>query len=315
MGPQEEAELGPTEALLVETYGLRLLAYLCGADEELMLSRLKGTVRLSDAAEAVMGSDLVGLAKHVAGQLASEGNLPKRFALEFLGRPAGDGLHSLGTLLRLRAGGRLDWSVDAGGDPVVSALWSLAIDAFPVLLVPPDPGWRTPLLSLYQHPARRQLQAAVQEDGDLRRLFTADDPGIGRKGFVYSSLGRGGGLQDVMFGETIIGSAWDLLSMTRRNPGLSDLLQQVGDNLSALRVAVRGGQATVPARIVFTGFTTQEGRSIRTPWGVLRPLEDWERTLAPPGLEGGVSGADSAGELTTVSYAGEVTTQLVVSRG
>jgi len=191
-------------------------------------------------------------------------------------------------------------------DAVKAPLRRLVIDAFPLLIAPQDPYWRAPHVSLYQHPARAELQAAIQRDEGLGRLFTTDDPGLGRSGFIHTSLGRGGSIQDVMFGELVLVAAWDWLTMTERAPGLFNLVQQVDKNIDALRAVAAGGQVPLPARLVFTGFTTERSRSIETPWGVLRAIEPWERELAPPGLAGGVSGADATGNQTTVSYAGEM---------
>jgi hypothetical protein len=303
---------GPAEALLLETYGVRLLAFLCGADEDVMRARLDGDRTLTDDAEAVLRGPLMALAQRVAAQLVAQPNLPKHLALDFLARPFSDGERSLGLRLRAEARGREDVLPSADTDPVKAALFRLAADAFPVLLAPTDPHWRTQHISLFHHPARSALQTAVQQDEVLRKLFTDDDPGLGRRGYLYTSLGRGGSFQDVMFAEMILTSAWDSLTMTAPAPNLADLLQRVDSHVEALRSAVRGEPVLVPGRIVFTGFSTDEPRVIETPWGVLRPLEAWERQLSPPGLEGAVSGTDALGNHTTVSYAGEMVLEILV---
>lgn len=304
--------LGSAESLLLETYGVRLLAFLCGVDEDVMRTRLDGDRTLSNDAEAVLSGPLVTLAQRVAAQLVEQPQLPKQFALDFLARPLGDGEPSLGVRLRTEARGREDGLPSVDGDPVKAALFRLAADAFPVLLAPTDPHWPTPRISLFQHPVRPALQRAVQQDEFLRKLFTDDDPGLGRRGYLYTSLGRAGSFQDVMFSEMIISSAWDSLAMTVPAPSLADLLKRVDTHVDALRLAVRGKPVSVPGRIVLTGFSTDEPRVIETPWGVLRPLEAWERQLAPPGLEGAVSGTDTLGNHTTVSYAGEMVLEILV---
>jgi hypothetical protein len=306
MEPVPREELGPAEALLLETYGVRLLAFLCGTDEDAMRARLSGDSTFTDNAEAVLMGPLMALAQRVAGQLTERPTLPKHFALEVLGRPFGDSGRSLGVLLRTEARGQEDDLPSAGGDPIKDALHRLALDAFPMILAPTDPHWPTPYLTLFQHPGRSALQAAVQQDEALRQLFTEDDPGLGRRGYLYTSFGRGGSFQDVMFAEMILKSSWDSLTMTRPAPSFADLLEQVDAHVEALRSAARGDSVVVPGRIVFTGFITDQPRAIKTPWGVLRPLEQWERELAPPGLEGAVSGTDALGNQTTVSYAGEM---------
>lgn len=304
--------LGPAEALVLETYGLRLLAFLCGVEEEAMWARLAGVGALIETAEAVLMGPLISLAQRVAAQLAEQPSLPKAIALDFLALPLAADQRSLGVLLRTEARGQEEVVPPPCGDPIKAALHRLAVDAFPVLLAPTDPHWRTPHFSLFHHPARAELQAAVQQDEALRQLFTDDDPGLGRRGYLYTSHGRGGSFQDAMFAEMILASAWDFLTVTQPRPSLADLLARVGVHIDALRMAVRGEPVLVPGRIVFTGFVVHEPRAIATPWGVLRPIEEWERKLAPPGLEGAVSGTDAVGEHTTGLYAGEMVLETLV---
>ncbi|MBM7806194.1 hypothetical protein JOD57_002031 [Geodermatophilus bullaregiensis] len=210
--------------------------------------------------------------------------------------------------LHLAAGGDVsDLLPDSSDDPVVSALIEMTIDSFPLLLAPADAFWPTPRLSLYHHPQQLELQTAIQADATLARLFPEDDQGIGRRGFFYSSLGRGGGVQDVMFGEMIIASAWGALGMTTEEPSLHSLTALVRHNLKVLRQGIKGQQPAIPARMVFTGFTTRDGQSITTPWGALRPVRDWERSHAPASLEGDVVGTQHDGTEVKVSYAGEMT--------
>lgn len=100
--------------------------------------------------------------------------------------------------------------------------------------------------------------------------------------------------------------------MTCAQPGLADLVDHVNRNVDVLRTVLAGGEAKVPARIVFTGLTTGSLK-IETPWGPLRPLHEWERSLAPPDLEGVVAGSDEQGRQVTVSYAGEMVLETEVS--
>ena len=120
-----------------------------------------------------------------------------------------------------------------------------------------------------------------------------------------NSLGRGGTIQSVMFAETVIASAWDSVLMATTSPSLADLRKAIGETVDVLRSALDGDTAKVRAILAFTGIATG-GRSIKTPWGMLRPITEDERRSAPSMLEGGVSGTDSEGRSVTVSYAGEV---------
>jgi Apea-like HEPN len=227
--------------------------------------------------------------------------------LDILSHSAPDGESSIGAALHRAAGGEIPGDLLAGvDDPVKSALDRMAIDAYPLLLAPVDRQWRIPRVSLFQHPLRAALQASIQADPALARLFPEEEEGLGRSGYMYTSLGRGGGFQDAIFGEMIIASAWDTAAMATRVPALSQLIEQIHRNVDTLRLAAAGKQVAVPARVICTGFTTHGGRSIATPWGPLRPLHEWERDLAPAALEGAVTSTHQDGKEVTVSYASEM---------
>lgn len=308
----ETAQLGQVEALVLETYGLPLLAYLCATDETNIRRRLEGAPVLELAGEEVLTRELVPLAQYVASQVAAQPGLPRSFSLDVLARPTSDGHMSIGLALRRAAGGDVPdgLALRIADDAVKSEVTHMTMDAFPLLLAPTDPDWPMPRVSLYQHPRRAGLQAAVQADAVLQRMFTEDDSGLGKRGYILTSLGRGGTFQDVMFGDMIITSAWDTVRMTRQHPSLVDLVEQVHLNIDALRDAIGRGNPTVRALVVFTGFTTRDAQQVPTPWGLLRPLQGWERDLAPRALEGAVSGTSEDGSQVTVSYAGEMVLEL-----
>ena len=174
-----------------------------------------------------------------------------------------------------------------------------------VALVPLEEPWRHRHLSYYQHPLRADLQRAVHDDEQLSKMYPSDDGDFGRRGAIMNSLGRGGTIQSVLFGETLIGAAWDLALMSTLSPSLADLYEAISGSLDVLRAALAGGPTETRALLAFTGLTTA-GRSVETPWGSLRPIADHERAAAPPMLEGAVSGTDDNGRSVTVSYGGEV---------
>jgi hypothetical protein len=305
-------QLGQVEALILETYGLPLLAYLCATDEKTLRQRLENLTVLKPDAEQVLIGQLVPLAQHVASLVAARPGLPRRFSLDVLGTVPPGGTTSVATALRIASGGSVpdEYGQKVATDPVKYALTLLAIDAFPLLLAPTDSDWPMPRVSQYQHPQRPKLQEALQSDPVLYRLFEEDDPSIGKMGYALNSLGRGGSIQDVMFGEMIIASSWEAVRRTRQNPGLSAFIEQVQQSLDVIREAVRKGKPTVRGRLILTGFTTHDSLSIQTPWGLLRPLQEWERRLAPATLEGSVMGTDSEGKQVSVSYAGEMVLEM-----
>lgn len=303
---------GPSDALLLETFGPRLLAYLSNVDEDQIGDRFRNGVALPEVSESAL-TQLIPLAERIARQRLDQPGLPLSFALDVLGVVPDGAETSVGNLLRLSAGGEIETQEAgrAGDDKVKVFLFRLARDAYPQLLVPVDEPWHFFHLSFFRHPARAELQTAVHEDEQLSQLYPSEDGGLGRGGVVFNSLGRGGTIQSVMFGETLLSAAWDLASMSASSPTLADLYHALDVSVDVLRSAISGKETETRALLAFTGFTTS-GRPIKTPWGDLRPIAEHERASAPASLQGAVSGTDAAGRSVTVSYAGEVVLDTVL---
>jgi hypothetical protein len=124
--------LGAAEALLLETLGSPLLAYLLAVDEAEIDARLEGSGELRPAAEAVLQNELLQIAEHVAAESSKHQGLPPAYALQLLGsfhEPSGT---SVGNALRLSAGGSIPQAPDPGPDPLKSVLVRLAGDAYAV---------------------------------------------------------------------------------------------------------------------------------------------------------------------------------------
>lgn len=133
----------------------------------------------------------------------------QRFQLtHFLGSsPSGDGF-SLAVQFRLQAGGVLP-AGPASEDVFLASLFDMALDAFPLQLLPPlkvDPHF--PLTGqLYRHPSMSAFCRAALEDGNLSPLFpdalaTWDGSNDGNlleiQTYLTWSTGSGGTLQLVM---------------------------------------------------------------------------------------------------------------------
>ncbi|MDP8931854.1 MAG: HEPN domain-containing protein [Actinomycetota bacterium] len=300
---------GPTEALLAETLGLRLLTYLCAVTSQEMERRLASGDILEPAAESVLTDHLVPLAQQVASHQTANPGTPTALALHPLGNFDAETGTSVGNALRMAAGGKLAEPLvgsSADRDQVKALLFRLARDSYPLLLAPLDEPWQVPHLSLFQHPTRAELDAALAKDAELSRLYQDEDPVLGRRGAMYNSLGRGGSIQSVMFGATVISAAWNAATMVSETPLLIDLLRTIDANVDIIREAVDDRQPPVRALLVFTGLMTDGGATVETPWGTLRPLNEIERRASPPLLEGAVSGTGQDGKSVTVSYGGEL---------
>ena len=273
-----------------------------------MESRLDGEQVLTPAAEAVLLTYLVPLAESVARQRATHPGLPTSFALEVLGRFDPSTGTSLGNTLRMLAGAQVVQPTPdtTTGDKVKALLLQLARDSYPLFLAPSEGPWDFPHVALYQHPSRAELNDAVKSDRVISRLYADDDPPLGRRGYIYNSLGRGSSIQSVMFGDTVIDAAWNAARMGSATPSLEELFEQIDTNIDLIRSAISGQEIHLRALLVFTGLVMSRASAVATPWGTLRPLSEVERLVSPARLEGSVSGTDQDGKSVTVSYAGEL---------
>jgi hypothetical protein len=294
------------EALLAETFGIPLLSYLCGVGRDEVQRRLDGEMVLSELAEDMLRRSLVPLAQNVARQISAQPGPPAALSLEILGRVEQGADTSVGNLLRQEAGAELPEPVVGtvgDSDRVKIALFLMARDCYPVLLAPTG-SWPS-RISLLSHPASDALQEALLGDEHLGKLYPDEDPGLGRRGMHYNSIGRGGGGQSVSFGGVVIAAAWDFVVMTESEPSLGDLLRVIDRNIDTIRAAAGGGTPEVDALLVFTGFSLPEGTVVETVWGTLRPLNALEARATPEMLAGSVSGVGPDGASVTVAYGGE----------
>lgn len=298
---------GSADALLLETFGPQLLAYLSNVDEQQIDQRFREGTPLPERSEAAL-QQLIPLAERVAQERLDRPGFPPWLSLESLGVVPDGAESSIGNIVRQSAGGDIERPAPGlaeDDDDVKSVLYRLARDAYPQLLAPTEEPWQHLPLSFFRHPSSADLQRAVHADEHFSRMYPSDDGSLGRCGAVFNSLGRGGTIQSVMFGSTLIRAAWDLALMSTARPSLSNLYEAISASVDVLRAALSGTATDTRALLAFTGITIA-GRTIETPWGVLRPITEDERNSAPSMLEGAVSGTDAEGKHVTVSYSGEV---------
>jgi hypothetical protein len=128
------ADLTKEGALLADTFGTQLLAYLCAADQEAIGRRLEGHAALGQAQEEVL-AELLALATQLAAT-AAEDNVPVAMRLEVLARFDRAAGTSIGNVLRRHAGGEVDLAMP--DDPVARPLTLLLRDVLPLMLVPAE---------------------------------------------------------------------------------------------------------------------------------------------------------------------------------
>lgn len=297
-------------ALLADTFGVPLLAYLCAVDEDGILRRLEGKAQLRPAQEEVL-SQLLAIAARLAAD-ASAKNLPVALRLDVLGRFDERAQTSVGNALRLHAGGDIQFA--APGDAVLAPLTLLLRDVYPLMLIPRERSFiPRPHMTgaLWTSPHRKALEEAVLADPDLSRLFVEESDQSGWTSMIYRSTGSGGTVQLWSLPDLLLTNAW-WLGESDNDRSLQSLAKHLHTLTDLLRGAVRGDACTVKSLVGLTGIVFDGVEKVDLPFGVLRPIRDHERGLAPPSLEGAVSHTSADGDTVTASYAGDVVFESVV---
>jgi len=293
------------EALLIETFGFPFLEYVSATDEPTLRARLEGTVQLPAQVEQALEA-LVPIAEHVAAEAAKSKLGSPSFHLQMFVFPSETQL-GVWNELRLAAGGALPQVPEIADDELASLLLQVALVQYPSYLLPDDPSDPFPPrgFNLFRHPSQPRLVQLIGSDERLSRLFTDDDPGLGKQGFVYTSLGHGFGLQSVMLGEMLLRAGWDGARMWSSKPTFDSFCTEALNALEVVRSVAIGEPARIRALVAFTGVLPGD-REISTPWGSLRAPTEVERQAAPASVAGAVTGTDADGNQVTVSYAGEM---------
>jgi hypothetical protein len=197
-------------------------------------------------------------------------------------------------------------------DPVLAELRALAVDLYPLLLMPRGelPFGHTGGAA-YQHPRHKALVEVLRADPAISRLV----PGPTEKGalvMVYRSTGSGSSVQVEMLGETLVNAGWDRLR-ARGVRDLAALEAAIDEVVATLRSAAAGRPATCPALLAFAGLTLPHGvDEVVLPFGRLRRAREADRWLFPAGLTGGLEATDEAGTRTRIDYAGDVVLETAV---
>jgi hypothetical protein len=176
---------GSAEALLLETFGTRLLAYLCAVEESAIEARIDGKAALPPRAEGVLQGELIPIALHVAGDPARHPHIHSLLLVGALSGRHEASATSIGNAIRLAAGGALP-QPPSGPDHLGNLFCQLAIDQYPVFLVEKVEAWHPLGASFSTWPLSDELHGFVLADPDLSHLFPSDDPGVGRCGFIFS---------------------------------------------------------------------------------------------------------------------------------
>jgi len=223
--------------------------------------------------------------------------------------PCGIDDRALGTALRELAGGIVP-QVDARTPPLERTLMRIATDAYPALLIQNSfaaSRGAMPLLSLHSHPLHDAFQSAADSDQQLHRLIAIGaEPGH-EEDLLYRSTGNGMTFSPTLLVDQLINAAWALAQLDILTPTVSQLTTEATRTLGRTRRALRGG-TTVPALVGFTGVLLPENSGpVMFGSARLRPTDGRDDPFSRmTGLTGGTSTYDNHGEVTSLTYAGDL---------
>lgn len=184
---------------LEEAIGAKALAYVLGCDTDSILLLVSGEVPFSKEQVSVL-RELAALREQIPGMF---GDAPVSDIVRFVLTQVDESGTSTARSLRLRAIGTEQTPV--GNDDMECAFITLALDAYPALLLPPEADlFPMPLMNnmslrvsslLHQHPHAKAFGEAALLDPVLQDIFIEENKHSGYVAMVYRNTGHGSGLQ------------------------------------------------------------------------------------------------------------------------
>jgi hypothetical protein len=264
---------------LEREFGLPFLAYVCAANEAVILERLRTGRSLNESVEGVLDR-LRLLAETPTPITAGWGPTRWRVYEKLREITAGETEFQR---LRRACGGSIE--CPSSQDSLINTLLRIALDVYPLLLVPRgEPAypmtWDLPTQlhlaqAAHEHRDAVAFEAATVADADLRRLFPKHDAVNGRCGAIDLSTGASRDIFLKFFSSAIIELAWwecrlDLAAI----PTAEQLLSHVPMVIDNIRDLARGNSVPTIARIGFNGIALHRWTQMQTSVGTLRAETD-----------------------------------------
>jgi hypothetical protein len=145
---------------------------------------------------------------------------------------------------------------------------------------------------------------AVLRDAIFQNVFYAGNEATGQVANIYRNTGNGGGPQLVMLAEMLLGAAWRRVADDGRSPEL--FAMEAVKEVQLARKLLSGKPHTIAACIAFAGGLLPPDARLEILEGVVRPITDADRALAPESLKGQLTGTDAAGTTTLINYDGDI---------
>jgi Apea-like HEPN len=291
---------------LEDAVGPKLLAYLLGCDLDSLPSIVAGDHQPSDKQTEVI-SAFSRLHRGFPREL--DVGTQKELVRTWLVQVEGDG-RSVARSMHEHASGIEE--IPSGEDDLERALLGLSEDSFPAFLLPPDPMPMPPdedisfrLSSLlHNHPQAAAFSEAALSDPVLQRVFAEDNPNTGRTAMIDRNTGNGSSVQLSMLPDTFLRAAWRRLR--DGDPSPRALADEAIKELRLSRDLLAGKRRTILAKLAFTGILLPSDSRLELRDGVVRPVTEADRRIAPDPLKGQLSGTDASGKSTTINYDGDV---------
>ena len=169
----------------------------------------------------------------------------------------------------------------AQDDSVLDTLGILCAIAYPYILLPTSyySGQMVILPSMCWMDEEKDFSEAVKNDPTLVKLFHTTDEN-NTWGSVDNSLGTGGAVQLNFLSTYILTSAAILITLRTASP--EAYFKAACDYVQAIRAAVNGEKATVPAFAFYAGTGLPEGKNIPLDTGELKPISKEAQRFIPP---------------------------------
>jgi hypothetical protein len=288
-----------------EAIGGRLLAYILDCEIEALPALLSGDIRLTERQHAIVSS-FSALRKSIPETLD---DLSVKLLVRGCLTQSGEDGKSMATSLRGPVAE--DEHIPAGQDDIERALILLAVDAYPLLLLSPDPALPAIVNSfgphiaklLFRHPQQESFGEAVLQDPVLRDIYASKDEPAGHLITVPRGTDKDE-QQLLLLSDMLLRSAWRQLAVEEST--LSRFIVAGLEELRTIRAVFAGEKRTITAKLAFTGVLLPPGQKLKISEGVVRAVNELDRRSAPESLKGQLSSTDSSGVSTVINYDGDV---------
>lgn len=200
-------------------------------------------------------------------------------------------------------------------DNLESLIRDLAIDIYPLYLLPPDPSlataWRfapraNPHASgvSFRHPKTKAFCDAALEVPPFKDLFELVNESIGYAATTFRNTGSGSTLQLAMMPGTVLDGAWTRLP--EGSESLDDFIEAAIADFRLARDLLRGKTRSTKAILAFTGVMLPDGSQLNFSDSIVRATTDADRQFAPDSLKSQLTGTDADGKTTVINYDGDV---------